>query len=327
MNFLSQIDLFFYLNFFCNDRCDFCFFSKLPPRKNVLTLADVKKVIQGITEKKIRGLVLTGGEPTLSPHFWQILDYLHTFYVKPGIIKEFDLSTNAITSADKKTAGKIARYFEPFDKANRGVKISFSFSSFSRRRLRLRSGDDKIKGVTNLAKAGGNLEGVITLTKRNYSAALDATKFILDLYAKRSKKYFSKLDYRLPYTSIIYRSADFPRLLIPFEKFFVALRKITELVSKEKVYVTFHNIPLCYIENRPEYFVSRHPPRGLAVFPAKTAGFVKRRKLFEFGNRPVCNRCVFKGRCFGIEKIYLEKYNYQELKPIIKSNETFGDQF
>jgi len=312
---IKKIDLFFYLNLFCNDKCNFCFFSKLPPRENFLALESVKKVIHEVGEDKIRGMILTGGEPTLNLHFWEIIEYLYRVYLKTGKIKEFDLSTNAITSADKNIVRKIEQYFSPFKKDKPDIKISFSFSSFKNiKGRRVRVIDKKIRGIKNLMKIDSNLECVITFTKDNYQKILDATRLLIRFLKKRTKKYFFKIDYRLPYTAMIYRLDDLSKLAVPFKDFSSTLNEVLNLAREENISTTLHNIPLCYIKNKPEYFINRKPPKGLAIFPDKKTGFVKRKKLFKFGKDFTCARCKLNKRCDGIEKIYLQKYNYPAFK-------------
>jgi len=313
----KKIDLFFYINLFCNDKCSFCFFSKLPPRDNFLRLADIRKVFNQLGENNIRGIILTGGEPTLNPDFWKIIDYIYNVYIKTNKVREFDLSTNAITSAKINIAKKIEKYFTSFDENYPDIKISFSFSSF-KNPSRQKIIDKKIEGIKNLMKINGNIESVIVITKENYKDILEITKLLIQLHKKKkTKRYFFKVDYRLPYASMMYRIDDLKKLIIPFKDFSNVLNKVLDLIRKENIYTTLHNIPLCYIKNKPEYFIGRKPPQGIAIFPDKKTGFVKRKKMFEFDKNTECDGCKLKRQCSGIEKIYLENYNYLKLKPLI----------
>jgi pyruvate-formate lyase-activating enzyme len=310
----TKTDLFFYLNLFCNDKCNFCFFSNLPPRQNFLRLGNVKKVIQKVPTEKIRGIILTGGEPTLNPQFWNIIGYLYDVF-KAEKIEEFNLSTNAITSADEQVAERLEKYFRPFGKDRRGVKISFSFSSFTNiKGGKAKIANEKIRGIRNLMAIDGNVECVITVTGDNYQRIFDATKLLISFYKNKSKKYSFKIDYRLPYTSMIHQIDDLGELAAPFEGLSVNMNKALGLARKEGIYVTLHNIPSCYIKDKPEYFIGRMPPKGIAVFPDKKTGFIKRKKLFKFDKDSRCRGCRLNQQCSGLERIYLEKCNYPPFK-------------
>lgn len=324
---MKKTDLFLYLNLFCNDNCSFCFFSKLPFRQNFLTPEDIKKIFRNLKADKIRGVVLTGGEPTLNPYFWKIIGYIYQNYLRTGKIKELDLSTNAITSADKRVAKRLEKYFSPFKGNDPDIKISFSLSSFndsSENKNKIRN--KKNQGVKNLLMINANIESVITITKDNYKEISRATDLLISYAKKRPKEYFFKIDYRLPYTSMMYNATDLERIILPSKIFRDILNKLLNKVRNANIHTTLHNIPLCYIKDHPEYFIGRKPPCGLAIFPDIKIGFVKREKNFKFDKNLNCRKCILKGRCSGIEKIYLEKYNYLKLKPL-KRDEVVGNKF
>jgi len=306
------IDLFFYINLFCNDRCDFCFFRKLPPRDNFLKLNDVKKVLMQFAENDIRGIVLTGGEPTLNPHFRKIIEYIWRAYVKNKKVSGFDLSTNAITSADSDFARMIEKYFRPFDRRYQDIKISFSFSSLGDRQ-RKKIINTKIEGIKNLMGADSNIEAVVTITRDNFRHIFKMIKMLVDLYNNKRKmsKYYFKFDFRLPYFSMMYDLADLHALVVPPKMLLRELNRALDFVRQYDIPATLHNIPLCYIKKRPEYFHAKNPPQGIAVFPDTKEGFVCREKKFSFHKDRSCRACRFNVRCGGIEKIYLDEFGYK----------------
>lgn len=69
--------IFYYnINYFCNSRCLFCFSSSTGDNSNIVPMW---RIIEDIIEKNMNSddlVVINGGEPTLHPDFYNIIDYL-----------------------------------------------------------------------------------------------------------------------------------------------------------------------------------------------------------------------------------------------------------
>lgn len=61
----------------CNLRCDFCYAKRTNYKKNdMITLDELKKIVDFCCETKIKYLVFTGGEPTLYSELAEVLYYI-----------------------------------------------------------------------------------------------------------------------------------------------------------------------------------------------------------------------------------------------------------
>ena len=63
----------------CNLRCNFCYAKKTEYIENdIIEYDDLKKVIDFCDEARVKYIVFTGGEPTLYPQIFDILEYIKT---------------------------------------------------------------------------------------------------------------------------------------------------------------------------------------------------------------------------------------------------------
>lgn len=60
----------------CNYRCRHCYMNAPTGKLGELTLEQCKTIIDGFARCGIYSVSLTGGEPLIHPHFWEIVEYL-----------------------------------------------------------------------------------------------------------------------------------------------------------------------------------------------------------------------------------------------------------
>jgi MoaA/NifB/PqqE/SkfB family radical SAM enzyme len=84
----------------CNSTCKYCLYDK---KTNYLPLEDIKKVVKSAKQLGIETVTITGGEPSLHPHFFEILDYVTSLNLPVGLISNgFNM--------DKKKVQRILNY-------------------------------------------------------------------------------------------------------------------------------------------------------------------------------------------------------------------------
>lgn len=75
------------LNRACNLRCNWCYAKKTGyKQQDDMPLAKAKKIIDIYSDLNIQSIVLIGGEPTLYPHFFEVIDYCNDKNIKTSII-------------------------------------------------------------------------------------------------------------------------------------------------------------------------------------------------------------------------------------------------
>lgn len=69
--------IFYYnIDYFCNNNCLFCFSVSTGKGKGIVPLEQIKKDISFWNMNKNDLIVLNGGEPTLHPDFYNIIEYI-----------------------------------------------------------------------------------------------------------------------------------------------------------------------------------------------------------------------------------------------------------
>ena len=144
----------------CNLTCPTCYASSSPTHGNHRSLESINLMLDAIVKSEGEPDVvqISGGEPTIHPDFFRILDLAKT---KP--IKHLMLNTNGIKIAtDLEFTEKLASYMPNFE-------IYLQFDSFKPEALKKLRGADltqiRIKALENLNKFNLSTTLVVTLQK------------------------------------------------------------------------------------------------------------------------------------------------------------------
>jgi len=144
----------------CNLTCPTCYAGSSPTYGRHRSLDEIKKMLDTIVinEKEPDVVQISGGEPTIHPQFWEILDYAKTLP-----IKHIMLNTNGIAIAkDIEFAKRLKTYSPDFE-------IYLQFDSFKKEVLQSMRGADlrKIReqAIANLNEVNLSTTLVVTLQK------------------------------------------------------------------------------------------------------------------------------------------------------------------
>lgn len=144
----------------CNLTCPTCYAGSSPKYGRHRTLEEVKAMLDAVVknEKEPDVVQISGGEPTIHPQFWEILDY-----AKSLPIRHLMLNTNGIKIAkDVAFAERLKTYTPDFE-------IYLQFDSFEDSVLRELRGADlneiRRQAIENLNKLNLSTTLVVTLQK------------------------------------------------------------------------------------------------------------------------------------------------------------------
>lgn len=140
------------INDFCNLACPVCYASSSPARQQFRSLAEIERMLDAVVRNEGEPDVvqLSGGEPTLHPDFFAVLDM-----AKARPIKHLMVNTNGIRIANEEGfARRLADYLP-------GFEVYLQFDSFEREALLALRGAD-LRGVRERALERLNRLGIST---------------------------------------------------------------------------------------------------------------------------------------------------------------------
>jgi 7,8-dihydro-6-hydroxymethylpterin dimethyltransferase len=145
---------------FCNLECPVCYAESGPSRKQFRTLAEIERMLDRVVMNEGRPDVvqISGGEPTLHPDFFTVLDM-----AKARPIQHLMVNTNGLRIASDRAFGdRLATYMPNFE-------LYLQFDSFERKPLEELRGADlretRLRAVERLNELGISTTLVITLKR------------------------------------------------------------------------------------------------------------------------------------------------------------------
>jgi len=304
----------------CNDSCPFCIsYNKMRGMTDSLPFADFKKNLDFFIKKtNLAEVVLTGGEPTLHPEFFDILKYSKKAGVAVKII------TNAIRFSDKFFLKKTKAYIIE-GRENKDI-IFFSLNNLPSQVIHKKRQEilkKRQEGITNLVKSGIPLSCIVTITKENKRYLSE----IIDFLIRLKKKYafnLRNLELRMIYAGLTPSCLLDSSLVSTFDEIGLSLEKALDNLKKNGVNYTLWNIPLCYLNN-PIYYKCTKVEERLkrVIIKIDVEHQYDKAEIFDWGNYlkgyTECRSCSLDKYCSGIEPVYLDLYRYPPLKKITKA--------
>jgi len=300
------------VNSICNNRCLFCYnserdFGQFPD-------ADFKTICRALYEGRKQGCwiaAIIGGEPTLNKDIGKIAAFARK--IGYDCVK---ICTNGLKLSDKAyTRHLVESGFNMFDISIHGCnskihdKLVNSKGAFSR-----------------IMKAADNV--------RSLSAELGTNQVINRLNYKTFPQFFrmAYIDLGINYYNIIYSHyrgmmwKNKLALKLPVMKAVPKIEEGFEIIKKLKLPVFSRmlvNFPPCIF---PKYlniiadWESDEESGDPLLLPGGELVNMSRMKN-EQAKKPIsCKKCVFTGRCRGIDMEYLELFGGKEFKPIKNKN-------
>ena len=145
---------------YCNLQCPICYAASGPSRQSFRSLAQIEQMFDAVirNEGEPDVVQISGGEPTLHPEFFTVLDM-----AKARPIKHLMVNTNGIRIAQEEAfAERLAKYMP-------GFEIYLQFDSFEQRALMALRGADlrrvREQALERLNRLGISTTLVVTLKK------------------------------------------------------------------------------------------------------------------------------------------------------------------
>jgi len=290
--------------FKCNNHCIFCYEKFNYGCFQEKTTNEVKKEILAAKKLGKLKLNLLGGEPTIRPDIFCLIEYAKRIGFKSVLI-----TTNG-------------RMFAYLDFAYRIIKSGVSEIVFSLHGHQSKIHDfltkspgsfnQLIRGIENLKKLKFNRIGAnIVINKKNYIYLSDIAKILYNYQIERAE--------------FIYVIAEDKNL---FKKLVPLISKsapyISKVLSEGNIYGFNWNLlnpPMgCYFSKyfnfNIKYGDSRDDKLLLPTRQGKLYYRLSKKKIINYIKIDKCNECSMRNKCLGIWQSYLKYYGGEEVKPI-----------
>lgn len=276
----------------CNITCEYCPVSL---NKGYYNLEFIKQVISYINFNHCE-LMISGGEPSIHPDFFDLLQYLNSTN-----FKRIGVQTNAIIFCEKNNIRKIN-----FSK----VLFFVSLSSASKKEYGENTNsafyDQAVNGIKNLTKEG--------LTIINYVVYKNSYKSIRQLFDLR-KNVFNPSNTLINFSNLLIPHAfEYKNKLVRYNEIFLKLKKYLNK-NKNNSFIQFTtsgpcSFPLCVLS-----IIINDIKCDLFKVNNDLVSIGKLEKQFYKNN--LCSKCNYNDYCQGFLKEYVELYGDSEIKPIL----------
>lgn len=279
----------------CNQKCIFCCAEY---RRN--NLVSLEQILSGVKNTK-NLITISGGEPTLSPDLFEIINY------SKKIGKEVELQTNGVSSSYIGLARKLVfsgvNLFNinvPSHKENLSDKITKTPGFYKKR----------IEGIKNLEKLGAN----IRLTHLIHSLTYKHLSSFIDWVNKNFKSIkYIQFSFIKIFAADKKTSSPVPAYLVPrYEDVDSYLVSAFKKCRKYKINFVVDHIPLCFLDGFADHHID-------FIKIKNNAKEELNHSRLEKTKMKICLTCGLNKLCFGPRRDYIEFWGGKVvLKPIMK---------
>ncbi len=85
----------------CNNRCKWCYAKNTLDNKTFMDIGETKLMVDALVRRGVKNIILIGGEPTIYPHFIELVKYIHQKGIRVSI------ATNGRRFADMEFAREV----------------------------------------------------------------------------------------------------------------------------------------------------------------------------------------------------------------------------
>lgn len=291
------------VGFYCNNHCVFCVQGKKRDSLPAKTKEEVKASLKEAFSKGKREVVFTGGEPTLHPNFFELVNY-----AKQIGFKQIQIQSN----------GRIFAYLDFCLEAIQAGATQFG-PSLHAHKARVHdfltaapgSFEQTKKGIQNLKKLNQYVLTNSVITSKNYKFLPELARLLVSLGVDQ---------FQFAFVHILGTAKENQDWLVPAKsKIMPYVKKGLKIGIKAGKKVTTEAIPYCLLKGYESYAAEEIMPKTRiydAGFTVEDYGDYRRSS--GKAKREECKKCFFYQACEGPWKEYPAIFGWKEFKPVIK---------
>ncbi|MDD2673093.1 MAG: radical SAM protein [Syntrophales bacterium] len=271
----------------CNNKCLMCSNPPDYDKWGDYSLKSISSRIKNISLKE-KEIYLTGGEPTIHPDFFSILDLIKKRCPKAKII----IDTNGRMFYYKKFLDKFLNY------ANIELQISLcGHNAHLHDKITEADGsfDQMVVGTKTLLdrkKKNSEVEIRVVIHKLTLPNFEKIFEFVSERFVGIKRLIFIFMEYEGM------AGENIKKVGISYEEVWPYLKKAFSKIRSIPLEVRFYHFPLCVLPKKTWPYLWR-------TLPEKEVDFL-----------PSCRKCLYKKYCLGVHKDYLRLVGKKEFRPI-----------
>ncbi len=288
------------ITFRCNNNCLTCINDMVyHPEKKVLGKKDcvyistdqIKNKIDSLREKNDETMSFTGGEPTISEDFFELIEYTREKYEDDILLF---IVTNGRMFSSKSFMDKMVDTLPPKSNSKFGIAIFGHLPSLHDSITRAEgSFEQTVKGIKNLLDRGYQVELRIIINKMNYEKLPEIAEWI----SSNLRDVFRVVMIHMKYTGNAIK--NFEKIKVKLSESNSYAVDAAETLEKNGINVRMFHFPLCTI---PE----KHWD--------KAKGVTKQKEELKFSDK--CQKCDVREECPMIWSTYYKIFGDEEINPV-----------
>jgi MoaA/NifB/PqqE/SkfB family radical SAM enzyme len=284
------------ISYQCNNACVFCLNKE--KRDHEIDFEFIKKIVEDFGKKGGEKLIISGGGPLISRNFFDLL-----ILGKQKGIKSFEIQTNGRMLYYEEIVRKLK------DFQNIGLLVSFHFPT-----------DKLYRKYCQSDGFNQTIEGLKNLIKYNFNFTINTVVMRQNLfYLEEILKVLKKIGIN---EKIQYRFIDGKNVIDSYDEFVPQYSECAPFVEKaveknKDVGIKLNEFPFCVLKRETRYRadISINPGRRNLSSRGK---ILSTKEILDMQFvYPNCKNCLYKSKCLGVRKEYVDIYGTKEFNPII----------
>ena len=286
------------ISYQCNNNCVFCLNQDKRSFDNTIT--NIKNAVASFAEKGGTRLIISGGEPLISRHFFDLL-----YFAKWQGITSFIIQTNGRMLSYESMVLKLLKEFTPITFL---VSLHFPNNKLYKKYSQSDGFNQTVKGIKNLVKHNCLFTTNTVVMKPNLYHLKEIVYLLKEIGVSHQAQY---------------RFIDGKNMLNEYKKFVPRYNEcvpIIQEVIEENPDINFclREFPICILGEKLKDKIAPFIDSDRLNFNIKNeliATKIIEGSQFIFPEQ--CAKCVYgEGTCPGIRKEYIKIYGTKEFKPI-----------